>query len=141
VSTALTQTQLDQVRKELQTSSKISAIKLYRKFARCSLVDAKDHVEALIAGVETPRFDSQDKFEVPQMDQILDALQRGKKLEAVKLYKEASGCTLFESKAFVENLMRELEIADSESVKRASGCGTAMLLTFLLGSSVLFALS
>lgn len=39
--------QLDRIRKEYEAYGKITAIKLYRQFAHCTLVEAKDAVERL----------------------------------------------------------------------------------------------
>lgn len=57
------------------------------------------------------------------MDEILDAIEQGNKLEAVKLHKQNTGRSLMESKQLVELLMSELGIEQSSG----SGCAGVVL--------------
>lgn len=43
-----------------------------------------------------------------QMDQILDALVAGRKIEAIKVYREATGCDLKNAKGSIDRLVAEL---------------------------------
>ena len=124
----LTDDQVNEIRNELQAGRKLAAIKLYKGWTGSSLVAAKSYVESLPAG--TGIADLGNDLEGDQMDEILDAIQAGKKLQAIKLYRESNGLTLMESKKFVEQLMRELGIEDR------TGCGAVVLLTVIAGAAV-----
>ncbi|MCE9546271.1 MAG: ribosomal protein L7/L12 [Planctomycetia bacterium] len=71
----------------------------------------------------------------PQHDRICEALFAGKKIEAIKLYRELSGQGLRESKDFVEGLEARLREQQPERFTKAdaSGGGCAPLLMVLLG--------
>lgn len=75
----------------------------------------------------------------PVMDEITHAIYNGRKLEAVKIYKESSGKSLREAKTFVENLTTELKAASPEKfgTPSTSGCaGLILLLATSLGVSL-----
>ncbi len=128
MSTELTDDQVAEIRSELQAGRKLAAVKLYKEWTGSSLVAAKNYVESLPAG--TAVADLVGGIEAHQMDRILDAIQQGNKLEAVKLYRESSGLNLMESKKFIEGLMKELGIEDRP------GCGAAVLLLVVLGAGI-----
>ena len=70
------------------------------------------------------------------IEQIRAALFAGRKIEAIKLYREATGYGLKESKDVVEALEAELRIRSPElftSVPGKGGCGLTVL---ALGVSV-----
>jgi ribosomal protein L7/L12 len=124
----LTDDQVAQLRYELTAGRKLAAVKLYKEWTGSSLVAAKNYVESLPTDTAVADFD--EGIETHQMDRILDALQQGNKLEAVKLYRESSGLNLMESKKFIEGLMKELGIEDRP------GCGAAVLLLVVLGAGL-----
>jgi ribosomal protein L7/L12 len=66
-----------------------------------------------------------------QIDQIGSALAAGKKIEAIKLYRETTGEGLKESKEFVEALQERLSAEDPERFAavqaKGSGCATSMV--------------
>lgn len=128
---------IDQLREQLHAGRKISAIKLYRQHTGASLVAAKNYVEGLAAGRDLGTDDLPGQLPGTQLDEVLDAIEAGKKLEAVKLYKESSGVSLMEAKEFIENLMRELEIDREGSAPRGTGCGAVILFAIVLASSLL----
>ena len=68
------------------------------------------------------------------MDRILEAIQEGRKLDAVKIYKDNTGKSLLESKDFIEALIAQLEIAEPSAVGN-SGC--ILLLVIAVGLFVL----
>lgn len=129
----------DEIRRELQAGRKIAAIKLYRQHSGASLVAAKNYVEDLEAGRDPSADDLHSQLAGAQLDEILDAIQAGNKIEAVKLYKEGSGVSLMEAKEFVERLMRELDIDQPGSIPRGTGCSAVILFALVLGSSLLVA--
>lgn len=60
---------------------------------------------------------------------IKDALFQGRKIDAIKLYRQVSGQGLKEAKDFVENLEEELRVSDSTrfvSGPRGKGCGVGV---------------
>ncbi len=48
-----------------------------------------------------------DQFRVPANDQILQLLQEGRKIEAIKVYRETTGAGLKEAKEAVEEMQRQ----------------------------------
>ena len=135
----LTEDQIQQVLNEFHAGGKIAAIKLYRKHAGCSLLRAKDDVEALAAGRDIPTADIHSESDGAEMDEILDLIQAGKKLNAVKVYMTNSGLSLKESKEFIEKLMQELEVEQPGSVSQATGCSGVILLAIVLAASIVTA--
>jgi len=80
-------------------------------------------------------------------DKILDALAAGRKIEAIKLYREATGQGLAEAKGFIEQLSRELdqqppepgaEPASEAPEDKPGGCLGVVLLGLLALMGVLF---
>lgn len=61
-------------------------------------------------------------------DQINDAIFAGHKIEAIKLYREATGVGLKESKEFIETLTAELREKYPDRVPESSGCASVVLL-------------
>ncbi len=126
----LNEEQTKQVLSELNRNGKISAVKKYRAFTSASLLDAKSAVEKLVeSGGQTEiSGDSwSDKLDDSQMDLVLDAIQEGNKVLAVKHYRNATGNSLRESKISVEALMAELEVADPDAVG-GRGCVLVVLM-------------
>lgn len=71
-----------------------------------------------------------------QNDAIIDALYGGRKIEAIKLYREATGAELVDAKNFVEKLEAELRAQHPDKFKSppgGKGCaaGVAMLAAVL----------
>ena len=131
MTTTFTETQRNELRDELNQGRKIAAIKLYREWNDCSLMDAKTAVEQFARGDVScePPASSGGPLSDSQMDEILDEVTRGQKLAAVKLHKTYSGQSLRESKEFVEKLMRDLgDSSDSAVVSERSGCFSVILL-------------
>ncbi|PAY15680.1 hypothetical protein CKO51_30695 [Rhodopirellula sp. SM50] len=135
----LSQNQRDQILSAFNNRGKIAAVKLYKDWMNCSLLEAKNAVEAIeheakIGEVSQPA--PPDSVESDRaMDQVDQAIARGKKLEAVKLYRQRSGKSLAESKAFVESRMEQSRSTSAESTShpaavdsQRSGCFSVLLL-------------
>ena len=121
----LTDQQLAEIRADLLAGRKLAAVKLYKELTDCSLIEAKDFVEGLPVDGDVGGQLLKGPIDPAQIDRILDALQSGKKLNAVKIYKDSSGASLMESKAFIENLIEELGL---ELDNEQSGCVSTLLL-------------
>ncbi len=76
-----------------------------------------------------------------QIKQIGESLAAGKKIEAIKIYREATGKGLKEAKDFVEILAAKLAKENPEKygeVSRGSGCASVILCVFCTGIAVLW---
>ena len=96
-----------QIKLLLAMGNKLEAIKLLRIATGAGLKEAKDAVEALDRGLEAPAFDL--PVAPPQPGPDLDAqikllLAQGAKLEAIKLFRAATGAGLKEAKDAVERI-------------------------------------
>jgi len=66
-----------------------------------------------------------------ESQQIADAIAAGRKIEAIKIYRRATGKDLKSAKEFVEALTDELKKKDPEkygSIPQGKGCGSAAAL-------------
>lgn len=90
----------------VEKGKKIDAIKLYRLEAGVGLIDAKDYVESLVEGVNTDQSELHDDDEPEDTDAVIISLvEKGKKIEAIKLYRREAGVGLKEAKDYVESLI------------------------------------
>ncbi|QDV16585.1 50S ribosomal protein L7/L12 [Gimesia panareensis] len=82
---------------------------------------------------DTPEPEAEDAQRTAAMEQIVESLRQGNKIQAIKDYRELTGSGLKESKEAIEALMQKYEIP------MKSGCAT--LLLFALSSTLLFCLA
>ena len=77
-----------------------------------------------------------DELNDSQWDEIESALFAGRKIEAIKLYRDATGAGLKDAKDIIDEHERELRGSQSESFRAPAnkGCGSAAAL-LLLGAS------
>ena len=69
-----------------------------------------------------------------QLKAMTDALIAGRKIEAIKIYREATGLGLKEAKEAVEKLVDELSATHPEIRKsNKSGCASMLAAGFLVG--------
>ena len=72
-------------------------------------------------------------------DEINEAIFAGRKIEAIKLYREATGQGLLEAKEFIEKLTAKLQQEYPDKVPQpAGGCGAAALLMVATGGALLY---
>ena len=74
-----------------------------------------------------------------QVEEITSALASGRKIEAIKIYREATGKGLKEAKDFVDALIPKLREQDPEKYAKLSssqGVGCASVLLFCAGLAV-----
>lgn len=100
-----------QVQALLQSDNKIEAIKVYREATGAGLQEAKDAVEAFESGA--PLSIGVTNQPVQSLsgdlhDQIIELLRRGNKIEAIKVYRQATGMGLKDAKDAVEAIESEL---------------------------------
>ena len=127
----LSEPQQCEIRDQLNAGRKLAAIKLYREFTQSSLMESKTAVERFARDDESCEVPvtSDGPLDDRQMDEILDAVANGRKLNAVKLHMTSSGQSLSESKAFVESLMEELgDSPASADTGPRTGCLSLLLL-------------
>lgn len=134
---------IQQVHAVFKVKGKIAAIKLFRKEFGGSLIQAKNAVEQIADGTFDESLaaeqgsDLDEEVDAAIIDRVLDEIQYGNRVKACKIYKDATNVSLAESKAFVDRLMRELDM----EVPSAGGCAAAVLLlaAFAISVTVSFA--
>lgn len=111
---------------EIKRGNKIAAIKIYRDATGSDLKDAKEAIEAFMqvfdASPSAPPplpsmlesiIENARELSAEERNGIVAALRRRNKIEAIKLFREATGLGLAESKTAVEDLERNLPPAPS----------------------------
>lgn len=115
----------DELRALMAAGRKIEAIKRYRTATGAGLAEAKSAVEALERGGPlSPRESADSPFE----DEILALLRQGRRIEAIKLYREKARVGLKEAKDFIDALSADQHI----TVPSRSGCLVVLLLLVLI---------
>lgn len=110
---------------ELENRRKINAIKMFRELTNVGLKEAKDAIDEIEAVLPHSReealarlqekltdYPSSKKVASPplsdaDMQMVLDELHNGRKITAIKIYRELTGLGLVEAKDYVEGLERE----------------------------------
>jgi ribosomal protein L7/L12 len=95
---------LAEIRGALSAGNKIAAIKLYREATGLGLKAAKDAVEALAAGRPLTPAMAQPAAAASGQQTVLALLASGRKIEAIRVYREATGLGLKDAKDAVEAL-------------------------------------
>ncbi len=103
----------DRVHQLVAEGNKIEAIKLYREQTGCGLVEAKNAVEAMLRGETPPPVAPRPQISSSTDQDIVALLHEGRKIEAIKLYREQAGGGLRDAKLAVDALAREhgIEVA------------------------------
>lgn len=114
--TPLNNTQLSAVLDALRANGKIEAIKLYREFTGAGLAEAKEAVEHLADHGTLPTPAGNQASVVPailpeRQAWIEEALFKGQKIEAIKMYRDGTNLGLKESKEAVEKLEADLRLS------------------------------
>jgi ribosomal protein L7/L12 len=108
----LNQEQIAQINTEIVAKRKINAIKLYREFTGEGLKEAKEAIEAIERGQKP----TSSAYNTPSagppagdlMAQIEAELRAGRKINAIKLYREAHNVGLKEAKDAIDEMERKL---------------------------------
>ena len=115
----------DEVRELLASGNKIAAVKRYREETGLGLAEAKAAVEALEAGNSLA--DSVTSDDADLTDQVVSLLERGKKIPAVKLYRDLTGVGLKDAKEAVER------IGEQNGIPLTSGSGCLGVVLLIVG--------
>lgn len=75
-----------------------------------------------------------------QQQQMLDLIYAGRKIEAIKLYRDATAASLKEAKDFVDELEAKLYTDSPEKFARKPGGCAAVLALAIVATAVLVAL-
>jgi ribosomal protein L7/L12 len=124
---------------------KIQAIKLYSQSTGAGLKESKDyidHLEQQLRAENAGNFSATampGSVSVPAMPEedakkMTDLIFAGHKLEAIKMYRDASRLGLRKSKVFIDDLEKQLRVECPENFTHAAktGCGAVVLLGGLL---------
>jgi len=104
----------------LRQGNKVQAIKDYSQSTGAGLKESKEAVEAL--SNQQAMGEDKDRSEI--VEQIVESLRQGNKIQAIKDYRESTGAGLKESKEAIEALIQKYDI----SMK--SGCASMLLVAF-----------
>mgnify|MGYP001488279943 CR=1 FL=1 len=112
---------LKEIKQMAISNNKISAIKLFQETFGVGLSEALKAVENIIAGKPVTFTSVQTNFSTPQQNfgsigeairqagkiaEIQNEIRRGNKINAIKMYREAFGCSLAQAKEAVDALER-----------------------------------
>lgn len=138
--TPLNATQLATVRDTLRAEGKLPAIKLYREYTGACLADSKEAVEKIEAGASLeslkltePPVSATVQPAPDKLAMVQQAIFKRNKIEAIRIYREATGSGLADAKAAVEKLETELRQQSPERFDSGGGKGCmVMVMTALL---------
>jgi ribosomal protein L7/L12 len=111
----------------IKRGEKIGAVKLYRERTGVGLKEAVDAIEAMQRG-EQPRRHTAVEAIPAEFPDVVSLIEQGKKIAAIKLYREKTGAGLANSKAAVEALAVEQGITFPRS-----GCAGVVLACVVIG--------
>jgi ribosomal protein L7/L12 len=114
-----------QVSALLSEGQKIEAIKLYRERTGVGLKEAKDAVEAIQRGKQPQDLAGSDN---PFHQTLVSLLKQGRKIEAIKVFREVTGSGLKESKAVIESIAEKHGISGSQG----TGCLGVIVLAVVI---------
>ena len=119
--TGLSTEQELQIRELIAQKQKIAAIKLYREATGSSLRDAKETVDAMEMGAVAnfPVSTQMSTPDIPLDNRIKRLLVERKKIEAVKVYREAYNCGLKEAKEAVDAIEMQMRMGSYSNIPSA----------------------
>lgn len=97
-------TAFERIEKELQAGRLINAIKLYREETGAGLKEAKDAVERMRAALAGLPSRPELRTDTVNLDRVQQEIAAGRLINAIKLYREATGVGLKEAKEAVERM-------------------------------------
>ncbi|MFC1743037.1 ribosomal protein L7/L12 [Candidatus Riflebacteria bacterium] len=133
--------QLDSEKKKeivtlLAEEKKIQAIKVYREATGLDLKEAKDYIDARQAELQQQPVKGTGHptgLDSEKRNEIMSEIFAGRKVAAIKIYRDVTGQGLKEAKEFVDGLQAELQKKHPQkfSTPQGSGCGGAVSILFL----------
>ncbi|MEZ5300995.1 MAG: ribosomal protein L7/L12 [Verrucomicrobiales bacterium] len=112
----------EQIAQLIRQGKKIEAIKLLRETTGLDLQRAKEEVERLQAALDSGMVSPENPEAEALPPEVEALLRQGKKIEAIKRLREATGMGLKEAKERVESV----------SGTARQGCGTSLLLAVIV---------
>ncbi len=101
----------------IKLGKKIEAVKVYSVENKCGLKEAKDYLDKLEGNNKA------DIIENINDSELIQLLKGGKKIKAIKLYRDSTNRSLKEAKNYVESLERTENIAPQKHSKtKFEGC-------------------
>ena len=97
---------------------KLNAVKLYKDTMDAGLAESKDYVDNLVANALKNPYESQFLEENNLENKVIILIQKGQKLQAIKLYLDNTNCSLLESKNYVENLAERKGLVEQNNLKK-----------------------
>jgi ribosomal protein L7/L12 len=92
------------IRALIGSGNKIEAIKRVRELTGMGLKEAKDYVEGWQQAGTTPPLQVTSPTATVSLDDVRALLQQGRKIEAIKVYRQLTGVGLKEAKDYVDAL-------------------------------------
>jgi len=115
---------LDDIKAAIGAGNKIAAIKLYRDATGAGLAEAKDAIELIAAGKPPPSGAAATQ-PTDAMQEVSALLAAGRKIEAIRVYRTATGVGLKEAKDAVDALEGEINpgavVAHDAAMRRFRG--------------------
>lgn len=144
----LSQDDLNRLTELILAGQKIEAIKEYKELTGLGLKESKEYIDALEGQVRdgnpassmntsyTARPSRMSLGHMPEDDakKMTELIFTGQKIQAIKMYKGATGMGLKESKDFIDALEKQLREECPENFTHAarSGCGVVIVGGLLL---------
>jgi len=123
---------LDDIKAEIAAGNKIAAIKLYRDATGAGLAEAKEAVELIAAGKPPKDASRAPQPDEPGLQRVSAAISAGNLIEAIRLYRTATGVGLKEAKEAVDALAMQLNPAAmtvrAAAMRRTQGLALAAVL-------------
>ena len=116
--------QVQEIHKLLHDKQLIQAIRLYREATGVGLAEAKEAVEEMARNEFTKPPSGVRNYDDPVLEsKIRSLLSKGKKIEAVKIYREEYGISLKEAKDAVERIEVSMPRSTATAVPYESAIG------------------
>lgn len=93
----------------INSGKKLEAVKSYLEEQNCSLKEASEYIDSLEKRCSVYSNDRTSD------DELIKLIRAGKKIEAIKVYRESTRCTLKEAKEYVEKTEYSSGISTSSS--------------------------
>lgn len=121
----LTPDQVQKIHRLLHDRQLIQAVRLYHEATGVSLAEAREAVEEMARNERTKPPSGVRNFDDPVLEsKIRSMLSKGKKLEAVKIYRAEYGVSLNEAKDAVERLEASMPRVPSTPLPYESAIGS-----------------